>query len=71
MPRDYRPTFEYKAGDLRPTVQHIVRDRDSEVIDLTNGQDVRFYMKYPDEDTPRVNASMDILDTATGEVEYQ
>lgn len=52
-------------------MQHIVRDRDGELIDLTNGQDVRFYMKHPDEDAPRVNASMDILDTATGEVEYQ
>lgn len=63
--------YYMKTNDLLPTIRDILKGPDGEHIVLTDGQDiVRFIMRSPYSDTPKVDETAFIVDDEEGIVEY-
>lgn len=64
--------FTMKQNDTSPAISYILKDADSNVVDLTGALAIRFHMVSQDKQTVKVDAAGSVVGAATsGEVKYQ
>ncbi|RCU47919.1 DUF2479 domain-containing protein [Haloplanus salinus] len=62
--------FKITQNDTYPAISGTCKDDGGNPVDIT-GATVRFHLKAPGSETPKVNESASILDAAAGRVAYQ
>ncbi|WP_147302031.1 hypothetical protein [Haloferax sp. Atlit-4N] len=62
--------YVLREGDSAPTLDATLKDLDGGVVDLTNADEVRLFVKRETDDNTVLNDTVSVTDAAAGEVSY-